>query len=203
MLRNCKIHQLTKSLALVLLIASGCREVVQDKIQNTDQYFDLRGLLEEQIILLDSLRPAITKTTNIDGVEETQAIQLDSTGWATELQIFFEADINDPILRDAYQLKEETQGDSMRSESFEVKTGQNTEIKILKIDYPSETNAPAQISAVFEEKNALYDAKRALELRFERYDGENILTGYSIIGAQKMLLKDTVFYKVQVENNFQ
>ncbi len=197
-----RFHVLKKISILILVVFGGCREVVQDKIQNTNQYFDLKGLLEEQIILLDSLRPSVKKTTYIDAVEETQSFQLDSTGWAREMEIFFEVDINDPILKDAYQIKEKSHEDSLRSVLYEAKALDNTEIKFLEVIYLSETDIPRYIRAVFAEKNALYDSRRSLKLEFQKYKDLNILSGYSIEGAQKMLLKDTILYKVQVRNSF-
>lgn len=189
-------------LLLFLLIVGGCQEVVNKKIQNTHQYFDLKGLLEEQIYLLDSLEPTVTKTTNIDGMAERQSLHFDSTAWAREMEIFFEVDINDPILRDAYELVKENIGDSLNLESYVSKDIKNAEIEFLKIFYPPEKDIPLYITAVFSEKNALYNSKRSLKLVFERQQGLNILKGYSIEGVQKMLMKDTIFYKVQVENTF-
>lgn len=182
-------------------MAAGCQEVVNKKVQNTQQYFDLKGLLEEQVNLLDSLEPTVNKTTYIDGREENQSLHFDSSAWAREMEIFYEVDINDPILRDAYQLIEESIGDSLMVESYTSKD-KSAEIEFLKIFYPPEKDAPLYITAVFSEKNALYDSKRSLKLIFEKQQGLNVLKGYSIEGVQKMLLKDTIRYKIGIENNF-
>ncbi len=202
MLRKSKTYLLKQLLVIALVASAGCSQVVQDKIQNTDQYFDLKGLLEEQIVLLDSLRPSVEKTTHIDDEQEMQSLQLDSAGWARELEIFFEADINDPILKDAYQLKEEVLGDSLRLTSYEAIALESAEIKFLKVFYLPEADLPRYITAAFSEKNALYNSNRLLRLEFEELEDKNVLMRYSIEGAQKMLLKDTILYRVQGENNF-
>ena len=197
-----KYYLLKKLSVIILIVLAGCSEVVQDKIQNTDQYFDLKGLLEGQIVLLDSLRPTLEKTTQIDDEREKQSLQPDSAGWARELEIFFEADINEPILRDAYQLKEEAPGDSLRIASYEASDLENAEIKFLKVYYLPEADRLRYITAAFSEKNALYSSDRLLKLEFEAFKDQTVLTRYSIEGTQKMLLKDTILYKVQGENNF-
>jgi len=175
---------------------------VNENIRNTQQYFDLKGLLDEQIVLLDSLHPTLNKTTRIDGDEESLSLQLDSSGWAREMEIFFDVDINEPILRDAYLRKDENLGDSLRLESYEAKAGKNAEIEYLKIFYNRDSDVPQRITAVFTEKNALYDSKRLLKLEFDQRRDLNILSGYSIEGVQKMLLKDSIYYEIEVVNSF-
>jgi hypothetical protein len=166
------------------------------------QYFDLNGLLKNQIILLDSLRPEVSKITLIDGVEEAQNTKFDSTDWLREMEIFFEVDINEPILRDAYELEEKNIGDSIRLLSYQALDKENLEIEFLNVYYPKNEELPSQISAVFTEKNALYDSKRSLQLNFDNTRGLHVLRGYSIQGIQKMLLKDTIFYEIKVSNTF-
>lgn len=187
---------------IIIVLFVGCREVVNENIRNTQQYFDLKGLLDEQIVLLDSLHPTLNKTTRIDGDEESLSLQLDSSGWAREMEIFFDVDINEPILRDAYLRKDENLGDSLRLESYEAKAGKNAEIEYLKIFYNRDSDVPQRITAVFTEKNALYDSKRLLKLEFDQRRDLNILSGYSIEGVQKMLLKDSIYYEIEVVNSF-
>lgn len=186
----------------LLFFIGGCGEVINEKLNNKNNYFDLKGLLETQILLLDSLQPNLSKVTVIDGLEESQTLHLDSAGWAREMEIFFEADINEPILKDAYELEEKDLGDSLTLMSYEAIDKKNAEIEFLKVFYPKNEDLPSHITAVFTEKNALYDSKRSLELNFKSDNDLHVLSGYSIEGIQKMLLKDTIYYKVRVKNLF-
>lgn len=189
-------------LFLFILGALSSCENVQTQKMSENSYFDLNGLLQKQIILLDSLRPEVHKITVIDGVEEAQETKFDSTDWLREMEIFFEVDINEPILRDAYTLEEKNIGDSIRLLSYQALDKENLEIEFLNVYYTKEGELPSQISAVFTEKNALYDSKRSLQLDFDNIGGLHLLRGYNIQGIQKMLLKDTIFYEVKVSNTF-
>lgn len=197
-------HRLLSKGVLSLLIfctLSAC-ENVQTQKMSEKPYFDLNGLLQKQIILLDSLRPEVSKITLIDGVEEAQKTKFDSLDWLREMEIFFEVDINEPILRDAYKLEEKNIGDSIRLFSYQAVDKENLEIEFLDVYYPDDKELPSRISAVFTEKNALYGSKRSLQLNFGDIEGQHVLEGYSIKGIQKMLLKDTIFYEVEVNNSF-
>lgn len=187
-------------LLIFLLFLAGCQEIENDRFTNTKNYFDLKGLLEAQILLLDSLQPSVSKVTSIDGVKESQTLHLDSAAWAKEMEIFFEADINDPILKDAYDLEKKELGDSLTLMSYEAIDKESAEIEFLKVFYSQKHDVPSHITAVFTEKNSLYDSKRSLKLDFQYKNNLNVLSGYSIDGIQKMLLKDTIHYKVRVKN---
>lgn len=186
---------------LIFGALSSC-ENIQTRKMSENLYFDLNGLLQNQILLLDSLRPEVKKITVIDGVKEAQETKFDSTDWLREMEIFFEVDINEPILRGAYKLEEEIIGDSIRLLSYQALDKENLEIEFLNVYYPTDEERPSQISAVFTEKNALYDSKRSLQLNFDNKGGLHLLKSYNIQGIQKMLLKDTIYYEVKVSNSF-
>src|SRR5690606_5245227 len=124
------------------------------------------GLLQRQIFLLDSLQPEVNKITLIDGIQESQSASFDSADWLREMEIFFEIDINEPILRDAYKIEERNVGDSIRLISYLALDTENLEIEFLDVYFPNANQFPSKISAVFKEKNALYDSKRSLQLSF-------------------------------------
>ena len=179
----------------------GCKSEVGRKVERTNAYYDLKGLLDRQLVLLDSINPTAEKITVIDGNTQKQSIQLDSAGWKSEMQIFYSADINEPILKDAYEKTEEIT-DSLKVVNYEAKNGKNTEIERLTVFYNVKEDEPFRIAAVFKEKNALYDSKRLLQLFINNQTKPALLTGYEIEGLQKMLMKDTVFYKIVLNNEF-
>src|SRR5699024_10152560 len=95
--RFIKIARACGAVMLLFVFAAssltGCEGVVGNKVKKTGVYYDLVALLDQQMILLDTLEPSMEKITVIDGNREATTVQLDSAGWAKELEIFYGADI--------------------------------------------------------------------------------------------------------------
>lgn len=178
---------------------SGCEGVVGNKVKNTGVYYDLVSLLDHQVVLLDALQPTVEKITVIDGNREVKAVQLDSAGWVRELEIFYGADINEPVLRDAYVREEGIAGDSLNVITYRALDSQKVKIDCLSVFYHHGEDSPAYVKALYKENNALYEAERILKLSFDDLQDPPVLRTYSIEGTQKMLMKDTISYKVEAK----
>lgn len=180
------------------IILSACEKEIGRKVQSTGIYYDVAGFLDQQVPLLDSLGPGVEKVVEADGIKEEQRIALDSVGWAKELEMFYRADINDPILRDAYEKTQSEEG-THKIVTYKAKES-SVKVHWLQITYRN--NAVTHIAARIQEDNVLYKAKSLIELDFDDQHEPPLLMRYSIQQSQKILFKDTVFYSVEGRLNW-
>ncbi|MDQ3393465.1 MAG: hypothetical protein M3512_05055 [Bacteroidota bacterium] len=154
----------------------------------------MENLVSQQVQALNRTNPQIEKIASMNGVDEKIIKKLDSAGWASEIKIFLEADINKPRLIGNYD-KEETIEGNARTVWYHAINPKEVQIEYLKLLYEKEKLA--SIESVFKEKNLLYKTRRSIQMNFkEDNQGGPILSDYLIIGQQKMILKDTINYKI-------
>ena len=75
-------------------------------------YFDVKGLLGQQVTQLNQRHAAVTKQVSLRD-EKPENVRVASVKWADELQIFFQADINKAALRGAYTVDSVTLPDGL------------------------------------------------------------------------------------------
>ena len=156
-------------LIFVLLFAFwSCDPKVNDNKKSTS-YYDIAGLMDEQLKLLQSIGPSVYKTAEIDGRLESEVIKpTDSIGWAKELIIIKSIDINKPILTDSYELSESAE--SGRSIiAYTSKYPDDTEVEILLIEDDVAEN-PIKIHATMETKNELFISYKTIDVTFHSQD---------------------------------
>lgn len=176
--------------SIFIFFFTSCNGTVE---RDKQEYFDMEGLVSQQIRLLNSLDPYLIKKASINGVEEEKNRKLDSAEWVSELSIFMETDINKPKLMGNYN-KEELEKDNQKVILYTAKDPAEVQVEFLKIIYQNERLN--SIESFFTEKNILYVTRRKLEMTFSQNQGEPILSDYRITGQQKMILKDTINYKI-------
>jgi len=162
----------------------------------------LDGLLDRQVILLDSVKAKLSKKTVIDGEMDFRTMTLDSASWAKELEIFYKVDLNDPALRAAYSEQNQQVSDSLHVLRYDLKEGRSAEIHHLSVFYNQDKANPDSIIALFKETNALYNSQRKLKLYFSAGNGVHLLSKYNISGNQKMMMKDTISYSIEGINKW-
>jgi hypothetical protein len=151
-------------------------------------YFDVKGLLDEQIKRLDARHPGTSKRVMLrDGAQE--AVRVPQVKWADELQIFYQADINKAALRGAYAVDSAALPGGLVRRTYTRRTKQSnapvTRLVVLA------AGADAQeIEATIEQHNPLFDTHK--ELKF--FLRQNQLTSYEVRGSQKLILFDTLRY---------
>lgn len=167
-----------------------------DKKQKAiDSYYDINGLIDQQVILLESISPSLLKKATIDGIEEIQELSsLDST-WEKELVIFKSADINKPLLVDSYNIKKAEDGTSI---NYTSKFPKSTSVDSLTIFLDEEKN-PKRILASLNDRNTLFLSNKKLEMVFKNHLNQHLLDSYTISGWQKMTSKDSTSYLIKAE----
>lgn len=89
-------------LFLLIGVLSSCTNISGESSGEMDvlPYYDLKGLVEQEIPKLDG--KTVTLTSRVNGVQEISEKTFTSDQWKDELGAFFEADINKPSLIDSY-----------------------------------------------------------------------------------------------------
>lgn len=167
----------------------SCAQI--DKIQEAEKvyYFDLTSVVDSAIEDLSRRSPKVKKEISYDG--ESNSLDLSEINWKDELEVFEDADINKPILKNSYEttVKEMARGYSMtRYEAsgprelvrwLEVEKDQNGEIQ--KVAFKIVTD------------NSLYASEKEGTLVFTK--GRK-LKSYSIEGVQSIVFLGDKHYSV-------
>ncbi|MEM9833302.1 MAG: hypothetical protein AAF944_21905 [Bacteroidota bacterium] len=188
-------HLLIIFLLLPLISCDYTAKVSSDLDQ--EPYFDLPSLVKQQLAHLDSLQPSVEVTAIIDGQQEVETVQKNSTDWAETLKLFSDANINRPVLQDQYQVKDSTdQATGWQVRIYHARQPDDVEIPYMAVYYQKSLNDVRKIETVFHEKNILYRTERRMEMLLENTRVGSLLTEYQSSGSQKMLFRDSVNYSV-------
>ena len=194
-------HQKNKGIYLLpvlwLLTTCSISSGNQKEARKIDAYFDLAGLMQQQVAYLSETNPKINKNAIIDGQQE--ALEQDSVNWEKELNIFAKADINKPRLLSQYRTNTYTDDAGHRVTQYQnVDKHVSGVIKMEIVEDPS-SNKLLNIFIESGEYNTLFTSEVELEMRFEEKKNEPRLTSYSISGFEKVILRDTMRYLVRVK----
>lgn len=152
-------------------------------------YFDVKGFLDSQVATLNRQQPVVEKQVRLrDGNVETTRVT--KTDWSKELQIFYQADINKPALRGAYDIEPVNQPNGP-SATYKKKPAVEATVRELTINKGA--NYPTAITATIIQDNPLFYSEKKLQLQA----GSKGLQSYSVEGIQKLVMFDTVRYTVR------
>lgn len=193
------LHSIFKLLVIsgLILVHAACVSESQVEVSVENKlYFDLKGLIERQVTLLDSLDPQVEMQALISGEEESQVLHKDSAAWAETLKLYAEADLNKPVLRDEYVVSDSSLEDSgLQLKFYQAKRPGEVDIPYMKVFYQDSITRVRRIEAFFREENPLYSTQRNMSLQFEDLAGDIRLSGYSTTGKQKMIFRDSILYR--------
>ncbi len=165
------------------------------------KYYDLNGLIDEQLVWLSEYNPKIRKTAILNGIPESSSMRLDSTQWARELKIFRDVDLNKSRLSQEYRVVEDLSepNSNLKIRLYEAINKEMMEVEYLKIFYVEEEDDLRKLEASVREKNLLFSSKKMLYMTFEDDgDGSIKINHFKIEGQQKMILMDTVKFSLEV-----
>ena len=182
---------------LWLLSACSISRGDQREGPKIDAYFDLAGLIQQQVQSLSVITPRVYKQAVIDSQREEQ--ELDTVNWEKELNIFSKADINKPRLLSQYQTTTYT-----NDAGNKVTKHQNVEENVsgvIKMEIVENPASQKLLSIYIEtrEYNTLFTSEVEMEMNFEEKENEPRLTSYTINGFEKVILKDTMHYSIKVK----
>jgi hypothetical protein len=181
-------------LALLLTNCSGDGTAPQAAVRRP-LYFDVKGLVEQQIKLLSQRRPAVTKQVSLRE-QAPETVRVPTVKWADELQIFFQADINKAALRGAYAVDSLTMPGGLLLRRYTRRPGQ-ANAPVAQLTVLSEGPNAREVAATINQHNTLFSTRKQLLLQLS----QGQLRHYEVLGTQKLLLFDTLRYSTssQVE----
>ena len=186
-----------------LVFATGCSTPSQSNDLNEKPYFDLSGLIQDQVKLLSILNPTLNKRVVKDSEEEVLETQFDSIGWSLELQPLAGFDINGPRLRDLYETTESVSQDDVRLISYHLKDAEQKGTKYLRLYRDAVLDNLLKIEALNEEGNMLYQSSSVIEMTFHMDDiGDTFLRSYRVTRTQTMLFAEPISYTVEGEISY-
>ena len=160
--------------------------------------YPVDSLLNAQARYLAEKKALLKKVVALSGKEEEISLSpKDIIAWRNELEAFTALDvINKPINRRYYSVEDLSDNRSnLKVKSFATK--EDLPVRFIKIYYYKEPNKLRRLEAQFKESNSLYNSSRDLAMDFQQFGDTIVLTSYNIIGGQKMLLDDSVQYRVR------
>jgi hypothetical protein len=151
-------------------------------------YFDVKGLLTQQVAQLAQRHAAVTKHVSLRG-SAPETVRVPGVKWADELQIFFQADINKAALRGAYAVDSVVLPGGLLRRTYTRRPGQPN-APVTRLTVVQQGPVPQEIAATIVQNNPLFSAQK--QLRFELQNGQ--LRHYEVVGTQKLILFDTLHY---------
>lgn len=177
----------------------SCIPDQNNKTKTDNAFYDINGLIDEQVKILDSINPSILKKAILNGKEEvTELTPLDSETWTKELIILKSVDINRSMLSDSYRITESSDSNSKKI-LYTSKYPEKTKVEELSILLSISNQNPIEIHATVDNKNELFDSSKKLEIEFTTKDDILLLTSYKIEGSQKMISKDSNTYLIEAK----
>ena len=180
---------------LALCLLAACGEVDRSAPPATaprPRYFDVKGLLNEQVADLQQRQPAIAKRVRLrSGALET--VRVPQVKWADELQLFYQADINKAALRGAYAVDSVALPSGGQRLTYTRRPGQkNAPVARLQVQRDA-TGTAHEVSATVQQQNTLFSTEKHLTLHLP--GGQ--LRAYEVRGAQKLVFFDTLRYEAR------
>jgi hypothetical protein len=162
-------------------------------------YYPVDSLINAQVEYLKQSKALLSKSAEIDGIEETSSFTpKDSTAWANELDIFAELNVINSLGSAKSYVVESGIKDPNSNLSIRSFTGMGTlPVVYLKVFYLEIPSRIRRIESLYQEENSLVKGSRLLILEFQEINKKIVLTSYSIEGSQKMFLGESVKFSIK------
>ncbi|MFT4760251.1 MAG: hypothetical protein ACI9XO_003027 [Paraglaciecola sp.] len=180
------ILKLSYCLFALMLIFQSCQLTTSKPLKEMEKpFFDLKSYFEQEKTRLAALSN-FTKTTMVDGKEETKKIE--KLNFDNELRIFTEADINKPAWFDKYAIDSVLQAGNLTKISYTA-TDKKRDIQNIVIDFSKQKVIKINIKKSAE--TALADTQ--FQLIYEPK------IGYSIENTQQLTVGEDKKFLVTVQ----
>jgi hypothetical protein len=176
-------------LVAAALLLAGCGDIgPAAPAARRPLYFDVKGLLTQQVEQLARRNAAVTKQVSLRG-QAPETVRVPAVKWADELQIFFQADINKAALRGADAVDSAALPNGALRRTYTRLPGQPN-APVSRLTVVQQGNGAQEIAATIVQSNPLFSAQK--QLRFELQNGQ--LRHYEVVGTQKLVMFDTLRY---------
>ena len=182
-------------LLILLLGLISCGEN-QMETQVETNYFDVKGLLEDQIHVLANAKAKLEKETVFDRSSDHDVTYPDSTGWRQELNTIIGLDINKPVSAGMYAVTDglSDEGSNLSIQHTFLKDTTGVGVTDIKVFYFSTIENVRRVEIIKRERNPIYHSEFAVSMTFESLGEGLVLDGYQMQGYQKMIFMDSSTY---------
>lgn len=170
-------------LLLLLLFLASCTQS-ENKIQSKS-YYDLAGLMNQQISDLSEKKPVVDKTVIL--VDKQERIETKDIDWNKELELFIQADLNKQSYQSGYTIDVKD-----KRVNYQLKAGEKLSVTGLTIEF-DEKDLPKHIEATIHTKNYLYESDKKLTAELVN----NQLKSYKIEGYQELFVGSRKHFSVE------
>ncbi len=177
----------------IVVLCSSCAPATEEKVTRTNVYYDLIGLLNNQVDYLASQNAVLEKKVGAGDESEILEITPDDKGWKEELKLFFNADINKLGLTDAYDVEQLSRIDGGRK-LINAARSENQPIRLIEYNFSEKMLESLRI--LVEEKNEVYTFKKEMRMTFTQINDQTVLSQYSIVGTQAMVMKSDLDFSL-------
>lgn len=175
--------------ALLAMCLAGCGDAgPAAPAARRPLYYDVKGLLTQQVEQLAQRRAAVTKRVSLRG-GALETVRVPTVKWADELQIFFQADINKAALRGAYRVDSAALPGGLLRRTYTRLPGQPN-APVARLTVVQQGAEARELAATIVQDNPLFSAQK--QLRVQLQNGQ--LRSYEVVGTQKLVLFDTLRY---------
>jgi hypothetical protein len=160
--------------------------------------FSLDSLIASQEVFLKKMDVTVIRDAGVNDSHDNVSFRPDTSFWDKELGIFSAADIGKPSLYSRYRI-EKSDSSGLLFTNYLTVDPEIDGTSFLSVARDSAGHT-VRIEINQQEKNYIFRRKRNMILNFRNdpASGYNILSGYKVTGYQKMLLKKSVNYNLNV-----
>jgi hypothetical protein len=176
-------------LLILALLLGACNTPVK----RTGTFFSFDSLVQTQAAALSRQQAAVSKRVTMQGKTDSVVLALkDSAAWHQELELFTQLQtVNKPQNNARYNVSIYTDVTSNLTVR-ELAATEALPVQRIKLFYLHEPHRLRKIEAMVAHTSALYQSAQQLTLLFTDINNITMLTGYSVIGGQQMILGDSV-----------
>lgn len=171
-------------LVLILFLFLAACTSSENKILSKS-YFDLTGLLNQQISILSAKRPLVEKAVVLE--EKQERIETKDIDWNKELELFLQADLNKQSYQLAYTIDIKD-----KKANYVLKEGEKMPVKLLSIAF-DDKDFPKYIEVLMNTNNFLYESDKKLTLELIN----NQLKSYKIEGYQQLFIGSKKSFSIE------
>ncbi|NME72053.1 hypothetical protein [Flammeovirga aprica] len=163
-----------------------------DKVQDSEEVynFDLTSVVDSAVKDLSRRAPSVEKKITYDGKENSLASS--EINWEEELEVFEDADINKPILRNSYEKTTQNKSNGGTLTRFEA-SGPRELVRWVEVEKDSNGDI-LKIAFKMLTDNSLYATEKEGELVFS--EGQK-LKSYAVEGTQSIVFLGDKHYAVK------
>jgi hypothetical protein len=148
-------------------------------------YFDVSGLINKQVKILQSNKFKLKKDLRVESSVESKVV--DNVIWDQELEAFKSIDINIPVLRETFKIDTINRKKGKKI-VYQAKESIDKGVSKLALTFDLEGNLE-EIEGILMTDNILYSSEKKFDLDFTQDQNKPILKSYKIDTRERLLFR--------------